>query len=62
MTAEQEMESHHGTPTVGLCSQAAETVETKTGERQVRLTAICPFSSVRYALTSSSATKAHCLP
>lgn len=39
-----------------------ERVETKAGERCVRLTAICPLSSVRYALTSFSATTAHCLP
>lgn len=57
---DRETQSHRAGPRAERRSEAAMGVET--GKRQVRLTAICPLSSVRYAFTSSSATRAHCLP
>lgn len=56
----REIQSPRAGPRAERRSEAASGVET--GKRQVRLTAICPLSSVRYAFTSSSATRAHCLP
>jgi hypothetical protein len=46
MTGKRETEPHQGRPKGGLSNQDAKRVETKK-EKQTRLTAICPFSSVR---------------
>lgn len=63
MSGERKMESLQGGPKgAGGGVHSFERVETKAGRRKARLTAICPLSSVRYALTSSRATTAHCLP
>ena len=60
MNGDREMKSHQGGPKVRRCTRLLK--GGRRGRRQVRLTAICPLSSVRYAFTSSSATRAHCLP